>query len=266
MTTRCWITTSANSVTCAKLVASLLLPTRKLPIASPSANTNVLIPDVERLLECFAFLSAKLNRKLDDDYTQFSNALLEQLYPHAIRPLPVTAIARFMPDPAKGNLARLPHPTANSAVRHHDSRDSVYFRTTAAQTLWPLQIAEAQLLDAEEAQALSGLPHARSALKLTLECLAPHQWAALPVERLRIHLTGSAMTSATLYDLLAAHSIGPLSPNRSASVLMNACCRKKEVSTRSTACFQNTSPARKNFSSSICPYQIEPTGPMPVRT
>lgn len=170
-------------------------------------------PHVERLLECFAFLSAKLNRKLDDDYTQFSNALLEQLYPHAIRPLPVTAIARFTPDPAMGNLAEgyyIPRHTSLFATT--GTGDTIYFRTTAAQTLWPLQVNEAHLLGTEEAQALSGLPQARSALKLTLECLAPHQWPLLPVECLRIHLAGSAVTSAALYDLLAAHSIGSLSP------------------------------------------------------
>lgn len=170
-------------------------------------------PHVERLLECFAFLSAKLNRKLDDDYTQFSNALLEQLYPHAIRPLPVTAIARFTPDPAKGNLAEGYHiPRHTPLFATTGTGDTIYFRTTAAQTVWPLQISAAHLLDGEQAQALSGLPQARSALKLTLECLAPHQWSALPVERLRIHLAGSAVTSAALYDLLAAHSIGSLSP------------------------------------------------------
>jgi type VI secretion system protein ImpG len=170
-------------------------------------------PHVERLLECFAFLSAKLNRKLDDDYTQFSNALLEQLYPHAIRPLPVTAIARFTPDPAKGNLAEGYHiPRHTPLFATTGTGDTIYFRTTAAQTVWPLQISAAHLLDAEQAQALSGLPQVRSALKLTLECLAPHQWSSLPVERLRIHLAGSAVTSAALYDLLAAHSIGPLSP------------------------------------------------------
>ncbi|MDE2366698.1 MAG: type VI secretion system baseplate subunit TssF, partial [Betaproteobacteria bacterium] len=170
-------------------------------------------PHVERLLECFAFLSARVNRKLDDDYTQFSNALLEQLYPHAIRPLPVTAIARFTPDPAKGNLAEGYHiPRHTSLFATTGNGESIYFRTTAAQTLWPLRVSEAHLLGAKQAQALSGLPQARSALKLTLECMAPHQWPALPVERLRIHLAGSAVTSAALYDLLAAHSIGPLRP------------------------------------------------------
>jgi type VI secretion system protein ImpG len=170
-------------------------------------------PHVERLLECFAFLSAKLSRKLDDDYTQFSNALLEQLYPHAIRPLPVTAIARFTPDPAKGNLAEGYHiPRRTSLFATTGTGDTIYFHTTAAQTVWPLKISAAHLLDAEQAQAISGLPQARSALKLTLECLAPHQWSTLPIERLRIHLAGPAVTRSTLYDLLAAHSIGSLTP------------------------------------------------------
>ena len=38
-------------------------------------------PHVERLLEGFSLLTARLQRRLDDDYAEFSDALLEQLYP-----------------------------------------------------------------------------------------------------------------------------------------------------------------------------------------
>lgn len=48
-------------------------------------------PHVERLLEGFALLAARLQRRLDDDYAEFSDALLEQLYPLAMRPLPSCA-------------------------------------------------------------------------------------------------------------------------------------------------------------------------------
>ncbi|WP_324272451.1 type VI secretion system baseplate subunit TssF, partial [Pseudomonas aeruginosa] len=36
-------------------------------------------PHVERLLEGFSLLTARLQRRLDNDYAEFSDALLEQL-------------------------------------------------------------------------------------------------------------------------------------------------------------------------------------------
>ena len=62
-------------------------------------------PHVERLLEGFAFLSARLQRRLDDDFSQLSDALLEQLYPYALRPMPSVAMVHFAPDATKGNIA-----------------------------------------------------------------------------------------------------------------------------------------------------------------
>src|SRR5690606_37292357 len=85
---------------------------------------------------------------------------------------------------------------------------SVHLRTSAEAVLWLLRIREATLLDGDAAVAFSGPPRARSALRLTLECLGEFNWAELAVRRLRIHLAASPMTNATLYDLLAAHGLG----------------------------------------------------------
>ncbi len=165
-------------------------------------------PHVERLLEGFALLAARLQRRLDDDYSEFSDALLEQLYPLALRPLPSCAIVRFEPDPTKGNLAegyRLPRDTPLFVTGADGA--SVHFRTTAEVELWPLEIAEASFLAGDAACALTGVAQARAALRLTLRCLPPASWQALPVRRLRLHLAASPMVNASLYDLLGAHTL-----------------------------------------------------------
>ncbi|CAE6923505.1 type VI secretion system baseplate subunit TssF [Ectopseudomonas khazarica] len=166
-------------------------------------------PHVERLLEGFALLTARLHRRLDDDYAEFSDALLEQLYPLALRPLPSCAIVQFEPDPTQGNLAEgysLPRDTPLFVTTRDQA--SVHWRTSAQVELWPLRISEATLLDGDAAVAFSGHPLARSALRLTLECLGEFDWAQLPVRSLRVHLAASPMTNAILYDLLAAHCLG----------------------------------------------------------
>lgn len=165
-------------------------------------------PHVERLLEGFSLLSARLQRRLDDGYAEFSDALLEQLYPLALRPLPSCAIACFEPDPSKGNLSEgysLPRDTPLFVTT--GSGDSVHFRSAAPLTLWPLQVVGAVVLDTEETQALTGEAQARSALRLSLRCLAEEPWSDLPISTLRIHLAGSPVTAAVLYDLLCGNAL-----------------------------------------------------------
>lgn len=165
-------------------------------------------PHVERLLEGFALLSARLQRRLDDGYAEFSDALLEQLYPLALRPLPSCAIARFEPDATKGNLDTgysLPRDTPLFVTTTRG--DSIHFRTAAEVTLWPLRIAEAVLLGGDEARELSGQYEARSALRLRIDCTGKSPWNALDVRQLRLHLDASPMVNATLYDLLGAHTL-----------------------------------------------------------
>ncbi|KPN91138.1 type VI secretion system baseplate subunit TssF [Pseudomonas nunensis] len=165
-------------------------------------------PHVERLLEGFALLAARLQRRLDDDYAEFSDALLEQLYPLAMRPLPSCAIVQFQPDPSKGNLAGgYPLPRDTPLFVTTSKGESIHFRTSAAVQLWPVEINEALLLGSDEAQALTGVPLARAALRLSLRCLGESQWSELNIQHLRIHLAASPVINACLYDLLGAHAV-----------------------------------------------------------
>src|SRR4051794_2214015 len=61
-------------------------------------------PHVERLIESFAFLTARLQRRMDDEFPEISSALLGVLYPHLVNPVPSMAIANFAVDPAQGKL------------------------------------------------------------------------------------------------------------------------------------------------------------------
>ena len=65
-------------------------------------------PHVARLLEGVAFLGARVQHRLDDEFPELTDALLSVLYPHYLAPLPSVAIVRFDADPGMIGPARLP--------------------------------------------------------------------------------------------------------------------------------------------------------------
>src|SRR5881296_3445161 len=63
----------------------------------PNRSTD---PHVERLIEAFALLTARVHHKLDDEFPELTDALLGVLYPHYLSPIPSMAIIAFDLDPA----------------------------------------------------------------------------------------------------------------------------------------------------------------------
>ena len=59
-------------------------------------------PHVERLLEGFAFLAARVHLRLDDDYPELCESLLNVVHPNYVRPIPSMSIVEFELDPEQG--------------------------------------------------------------------------------------------------------------------------------------------------------------------
>src|SRR4051812_24140232 len=76
-------------------------------------------PYVERLLEGFAWLAARVHLKLDAEFPRFTQALLEPFYPHSPAPAPSMAVVRFEIDPQHPALtAGVPTPRAPNLKRN----------------------------------------------------------------------------------------------------------------------------------------------------
>ena len=54
-------------------------------------------PDVERLMEAFAFLSGGLRQKLEDEFPEFTHSLINMLWPNYLRPVPAMAVIEYQP-------------------------------------------------------------------------------------------------------------------------------------------------------------------------
>src|SRR3569832_1847159 len=62
-------------------------------------------PLIERLIESFAFLTSRIHKKLDDDYPEITDALLQVIYPQYLRPFPAVSVAQFDGGPAAARRA-----------------------------------------------------------------------------------------------------------------------------------------------------------------
>src|SRR3954468_5666397 len=61
-------------------------------------------PHVERLIEAFSFLAARVHLRLDDDFPEITESFLNVLYPHYLAPIPSMSIAQFALDREQGKL------------------------------------------------------------------------------------------------------------------------------------------------------------------
>lgn len=55
-------------------------------------------PDVERLMESFAFLSGGLRQKLEDEFPEFTHGIIRMLWPNYLRPVPAMTIIKYEPE------------------------------------------------------------------------------------------------------------------------------------------------------------------------
>ena len=61
-------------------------------------------PHVERLIEAFAFIAARVHNKLNDEFPELTDALLGILYPHYLAPVPSMAILQFELDTGRAPM------------------------------------------------------------------------------------------------------------------------------------------------------------------
>lgn len=164
-------------------------------------------PHVERLLEGFAFLAARLHRNIDNSVSDLAGSLLEQLYPHATRPVPSATIASFEPDVGKVELAAgFPIPGGTALFGNAPDGASVHFRTTQALTLWPLSVVDVDLVT-EGLKELADHPDQRSVLSVRLEAPETFDLGAASLGALRFYVKGSSANAARLCDLLYGHTV-----------------------------------------------------------
>jgi type VI secretion system protein ImpG len=160
-------------------------------------------PHVERLLEAFAFLAARVHLKIDDEFPEITEALLNILYPHYLRPIPSMSVAEFQIDPEQNTPAEgLVVP--KGAVLHSRPVDGLplKFRTCYDVRLWPIALNTAQWTTPDRLQPSMKAVDSVAALRLVVHCTGATVFEQLQIRSLRFHLNGESNLIHGLYELL----------------------------------------------------------------
>ncbi|MFD2233140.1 type VI secretion system baseplate subunit TssF [Phaeospirillum tilakii] len=180
---------------------------RRLELARDGAAD----PQIERLIESFAFLAARIQREIEADFPLIPAALLGTLYPHLTAPVPSMAIARFDTDPAHSRATMgIAVPRATPLYASAEDGLTCRFRTSAPVTLWPVEVAGLDLLSPFALTAVAGEAErlgAAALLRLRLTCQGNRDFAEFTPNRLRLFLDADPTTAETLYELLG-HRVG----------------------------------------------------------
>lgn len=169
-------------------------------------------PYVERLLEGFAYLAARVHLKLDAEFPRFTQSLLETVYPHYLAPIPSMAVVRFDPEETNEALAPgvvMPRGSVLRSVPGKGERTSCTFKTAHAVRLLPVRLTEARYFTRDLAQL--NLPpglSAKAAIRLRLEATAPIPFKAIALDPVQFFLRGSDELPAIIHEQILAQRSG----------------------------------------------------------
>lgn len=151
-------------------------------------------PHVERLVEAFAFLTAKIHQHIDEDMPELANAILETLAPQFIRQVPSVSLVQFQQDALTSGV------TGMSSVARHTTLFSrpaegvvCRFRTVYPLTMLPLSLSDVSLMpDPQDSEFVLSMNF--------------NLWpgASFRADTIRIYLDTVPILAYSLYELMSS--------------------------------------------------------------
>lgn len=166
-------------------------------------------PHVSRLVEGFAYLNARIQHKLDDDFPELTDALLNVVFPHYQRPIPSMSIIQFTPDKEQLDT-KYTVPKKSLVETEHFRGEHCRFTLGYDVNLYPIEISDAQLIGRPFTTPGSArMKGAGGVLKISLETFnSDITFLDVGLKSLRMYLKGQSQHIHPLYQLLLNDAIG----------------------------------------------------------
>lgn len=160
------------------------------PTIAPQLAQASTDPDVERILEGVAFLSAQIRQKIDDDFPEFAQGLLKQIFPHYLRPVPSATIIQFTPKDIMKNYINVPQGTFMDSIEVEGV--SCRFSTIFDLDVWPLTVSNVRQNETGTGKKSIEIDFSMSGMSI----------AEMKNESLRLHLGGDYHGAVELFYVL----------------------------------------------------------------
>ena len=173
-------------------------------------------PYVERLIEGFAFLAARVQLKLEAEQPRLIAHLLEATYPNFLAPIPSMLVARFSVDPADPNLMhgfKLPRGSAITSELPRGQDTRCEFRTAHGVTLWPLELVEAKYASYAPDLPMALGPQAQGAkglLRIRLRTGGGLRFDQLGLDTLQFYVSAPDEVAFRVHELVLGAATGTL--------------------------------------------------------
>jgi type VI secretion system protein ImpG len=169
-------------------------------------------PHVERMVEAFAFLSARVRLKLDDELPEITESFLNVLYPHFLAPLPSMAITQFMFGSSKDKMTSIQRVSSGAKLYSRPVDGApCRFSTVYDVQLAPVEVYSAELDSPAPPNAQGKLTDAQ--IRIKIRCYGDSMLSEIkdaesnkPLESLRFFLNGDPQLVFPLYELIFNHA------------------------------------------------------------
>jgi type VI secretion system protein ImpG len=160
-------------------------------------------PHVERMIEAFALIAGRIQRKIDEEFPEITQALLDVLYPHFLRQVPSMAIAQFEVDPEQSRSVT-GHLIPRGAIAYSEPLGGVQcrFRTAYRVRLFPIRVVSASFSRAVNLPGAVSSATAQYAIRIELQTQGTAKLSNLQISDLRFHIGGDQQAAHWIYELL----------------------------------------------------------------
>lgn len=165
-------------------------------------------PAVAGLMEGAAFMAARVQLKMDEEFRGLSDEILEQIFPDALAPLPSMMLAQAAIEPGQSGIEDGIRIAKGSYLDARfvdaDHRVACRFATCAPLEIWPVDVTDAAYLSgAAEVSALGqdAMQGSIAGLNLSFRVTEPAMVAGeIGVTRLPVHFTAPSADATALYE------------------------------------------------------------------
>lgn len=161
-------------------------------------------PHVSRLVEAFAFLTARIRLKIDDEFPEICEAMLQALYPHYLTPFPPVVMVQlgFEQADVEEKLGGYMVERGSRLETDPIQGDPCRFKTCYATKVYPFQVEDVSYSEPPfPVPSLAEMNNIESVLHIKLKCESTKvKLNKLNVDHLRWFIGGSPKSASLLYE------------------------------------------------------------------